>query len=49
MLKDPAMKSKLQQAQMYTVGKPVDTNQVFNQVSNEILSNNPTTASYLSD
>ena len=49
MMKDPAMKQKLQQAQMYTVGQPVNTNQVFTQVSNEILSNNPQTASYLDD
>lgn len=49
MLRDPAMKTKLTTAQMYTVGQPVNTSQVFQNVSNEILSNNPNTANYLAD
>ena len=49
MLKDPVMKQKLVEAQSYTIGNPVDTASVYNSISNEILSNNPSTAQALKD
>lgn len=49
MMKDPAMKQRLSDAQIYRSATPVNTTQVFESASSNILADNPTTASYLSD
>lgn len=49
MLKDPAMKQKLTDAQIFRNNTPVDSNKVFENASSDILANNPITASMLDD
>ena len=49
MMKDPAMKQKLTDAQVYRVWNPVNSTQIYENASSEIMSNNPTTANYLAD
>ena len=49
MMKDPAMKQKLTDAQVYRAGNPVNSTQIYENASSEIMSNNPTTANYLAD
>lgn len=47
MMKDPAMKTKLTEAQIFTTGKA--TQPQYETVTQEIVSSNPTTASFLAD
>lgn len=47
MMKDPAMKNKLTEAQIYTTGKASIPQ--YDTVTQEIISSNPTTASFLAD
>lgn len=49
MMKDPAMKQKLTDAQVYRAWNPVNSTQIYENASSEIMSNNPTTANYLAD
>ena len=49
MMKDPAMKQKLTDAQVYRAWNPVNSTQIYENASSDILSNNPTTANYLAD
>lgn len=49
MMKDPAMKQKLTDAQIYRAWDPVNSTQIYENASTEIMSNNPTTANYLAD
>lgn len=49
MMKDPAMKQKLTDAQIYKNSNPAPANHVYINSANDIIANSPTTASYLSD
>lgn len=49
MMKDPAMKQKLTDAQVYRAWNPVNSTQIYENASSDIMSNNPTTANYLAD
>lgn len=49
MMKDPVMKQKLTDAQVYRAWNPVNSTQIYENASSDIMSNNPTTANYLAD
>ncbi len=49
LLNDPAMKQKLTEAQTFTAKQPVDLTKVTQNVSDSILSSNPTLATALAD
>lgn len=49
MMKDPVMKQKISDAQIYRAATPVNTVQVYEEASSNILADNPNTANYLSD
>lgn len=49
LLNDPAMKQKLTEAQTFVAKQPVNIETVTQNVSNNILANNPTLATALSD
>lgn len=49
MMKDPAMKSKLNSANIYRANTPTNQVQIYENKSNEILTDNPTTASMFAD
>lgn len=49
MMKDPALKTKLTEAQIYTSSKPTDKTAMYENASTDILSSNPKTANMLAD
>lgn len=48
-MKDPALKTKLTEAQIYTSSKPTDKTAMYENASTDILSSNPKTANMLAD
>lgn len=49
MMKDPVMKQKIIDAQVYKNANPAPVQEVYANSANDIVANNPTTASYLAD
>ena len=49
MMKDPAMKAKLNSANIYRANTPTNQVEIYENKSNEILTDNPTTASMFAD
>ena len=49
MMKDPELKTKLTEAQIYTSSKPTDKTAMYENASTDILSSNPKTANMLAD